>query len=270
MTLAAPSLPLAILLYLAVALTGLGAGVVINILADGVAGDEEPPWRARDCRVCGNRLPARRMVPLLGLRTTRRTCATCGTRASLRRPLLELALALISPLLLAHLLDPTDPRASTAHLAPVATFALDAVLICVLAFIFAVDLEHRLILDLSIYPAIALLLLVALLFNHKAFAAMLFGVVIFGGLFLLLYVLGFVLYRQEALGFGDVKLAVLVGMLVGWPAIGTALVLTAVFGGSISLLLLALGSATRRTFIPFGIFIVIGAVLALLLAPPYW
>ena len=41
-------------------------------------------------------------------------------------------------------------------------------------------------------------------------------------------------------------------------------------GAAVSLLLLGLGVAGRRTYIPYGIFMATGALLALLLATPYW
>ncbi|MGH2516342.1 MAG: prepilin peptidase [Ktedonobacterales bacterium] len=254
--------------YGAAAIAGLGAGVLVNFAADRIAGDEEPPWRAGACRTCGAELPAARIVPLLNLAASRRACAACGARASLRRPLLEVMLTLLFPLLLAHLASPDS--GGIVHLAPVGIFAIEAVATAVLAFIFAVDLEHHLILDISVYPTVAGLLLVALLFDHKAFAGMLFGVVICGGLFLLLYVAGYVIYHTEALGFGDVKLAVLIGLLTGWPGVTTALVIAALLGAAVSVLLLGLGSATGRTFIPYGTALAAGAVAALLFAPPLW
>ncbi len=260
------TLAMAALVYVGATLFGLGAGVIINILADRVAGDEEPPWRARVCRTCGADLPTSRLTPVLALQPTRRRCGSCGKVASLRAPLLGIGLAVAFPLLAARVLDPSN----ATHISPWLILALDLAGCCFLAFVFAVDLEHRLIFDISIYPPIGLLLAAALIFDHKALAAMLFGVIIFGGLFLLLYGLGFLLYRQEALGLGDVKLAVLLGVLVGWPAVGTAIGLTALFGAAIGILLLGAGTASRRTFIPFGIFMVTGALLALLLVAPYW
>jgi leader peptidase (prepilin peptidase) / N-methyltransferase len=253
-------------IYLAVTLLGLVCGVAVNALADQVAGDEEPPWRASICHKCGKPLLAVRRMPFLSLSRSRRACASCGQPASLRRPALEIALAIMFPLLLAHLWEP----ASAVRLSPWALFAIDTAGCAVLAFVFAVDLEHHLILDVALYPAALLLLLVALFFDHKAFAGMLFGVVLCGGLFLLFYGLGYLLYRQEALGFGDVKLAALIGLLVGWPAVIQTLVFAALFGAAISVLLLGLGSATRRTYIPYGVFLAVGAVLALLLAAPFW
>ncbi|HEX8034593.1 MAG TPA: A24 family peptidase [Ktedonobacterales bacterium] len=257
---------LAALVYVAAALFGLGASVVVNLLADRIEGDEEPPSRAGSCQTCGVALPASRLMPVLAMQVTRRRCVACGKAASLRAPLLGISLAVIFPLLAARVLDP----ANLTRISPWLILVLDLIVCCFLAFVFAVDLEHRLIFDISIYPPIILLLAAALIFDRKALAAMLFGVIICGGLFLLLYGLGFLLYRQEALGFGDVKLAVLIGVLVGWPAIGTAIGLAALFGAAISVLLLGVGTASRRTFIPFGIFMALGAVLALLLAPPYW
>jgi leader peptidase (prepilin peptidase)/N-methyltransferase len=253
--------------YGVTAIAGLGVGVLVNLAADRVVGDEEPPWRAGACRKCGASLPAARVAPLLNFAASRRTCATCGTRASLRRPLIEVTLAALFPLLLAHL---ASPDGGIVYLAPLGIFAVEAAATAVLAFIFVVDLEHHLILDISVYPTVASLLLVALLFDHKAFAGMLFGVVICGGLFLLLYIAGYVIYRTEALGLGDVKLAVLIGLLIGWPGVTTALVIAALVGAAISVLLLGLGSATGRTFIPYGTALVAGAVAALLFAPPLW
>jgi leader peptidase (prepilin peptidase)/N-methyltransferase len=260
------SLPLRFVLYLAAMLAGLGLGMAVNLLADAVEGDEEPPWRAATCAKCGVPLPASRLMPIANVWAARRRCPDCGTTASLRRPALELALAALLPLLLAHVTAPEN----AARLAPWAIFLIDAAGCVALAFVFAVDLEHHLILDIALYPAAAVLLAVALLFDHKAFAGMLFGVVLCGGLFLLFYVLGFLLYHQEALGFGDVTLAVLVGLLVGWPGVITALVLAALFGAAVSVLLLGMGTATRHTFIPYGVFLAGGTALTLLLVVPFW
>jgi leader peptidase (prepilin peptidase)/N-methyltransferase len=254
------------LVYVAALLAGLLAGMAANLCADLVVGDEEPPWRAADCRTCRTPLPRERLIPLLNLSGTRRRCPACGSHASWRRPLVELALAVVFPLLLAHAVSPSG----AGRLAPWAIFLIDAAGCAILAFIFAVDLEHHLILDVAIYPAVVALVGLALLFNHKALAGMLFGVVICGGLFFLLYALGYLLYRSEALGFGDVKLAVLIGLLVGWPGVMTALVVAALLGAAVSVLLLGLGTASGKAYIPYGTVLAAGAVAALLTAAPVW
>jgi prepilin signal peptidase PulO-like enzyme (type II secretory pathway) len=178
---------------------------------------------------------------------------------------LELALGLLVPALALHLI-----AGGPGRLPLWASVGLGAVALGALAFIFAVDLEHRLIFDLSIILPMALALGVALAFDRKALMGMLFGALVCGGLFLLFYGLGFLLYHQEALGFGDVKLAALVGVLAGWPGLLTALVVAAFAGAGGSVLLLGLGSATRKTYIPFGIFLALGAGAALITAAPVW
>jgi prepilin signal peptidase PulO-like enzyme (type II secretory pathway) len=177
-----------------------------------------------------------------------------------------MVLALSFPLLLSHIAE----YAGLLHLPVLSVFLIEAPAAALLAFIFAVDLEHKLIFDIAVYPAIVVLLLVAAFFDHRAFASMLTGVIIYGGLFLCFYGLGFLLYHTEALGLGDVKLALLIGLLVGWPGIIQALVLGGLFGAAISLLLLGMGTASRRTYIPYGIFMATGALLGLLLTTPYW
>ena len=258
--------PLLALLYVAVAVLGLLAGMGVNALAERVAGDEEPPWRSDTCQACRAALPAKRLVPVVGVWLLGRRCPACGARLTLRRPLIELALGLIFPLLLLHISAPGMPL----RLPPLAVFAIEALASAVLALIFVVDLEHHLVLDVVVFPTAAVAVALALVLDRKSLAAMLFGVLVSGGLFLVLYGAGLLFYRAEALGFGDVKLAVLLGILVGWPGIIGALTLCALFAGASTVLLLGLGRVSKHTYIAFGTFMSAGAVAALLLTAPYW
>ncbi|MGY1603609.1 prepilin peptidase [Geodermatophilus sp. SYSU D00815] len=75
----------------------------------------------------------------------------------------------------------------------------------------------------------------------------------------------------EGLGFGDVKLLGLLGLLLGW--VGWGVLLAGVFAGlligaGVSLLLLALRRVGWRTALPFGPPLLVGAVLALAAAGP--
>jgi leader peptidase (prepilin peptidase) / N-methyltransferase len=257
---------LSALWYIGATVLGLGAGVGVNALSDQVAGDEEPPWRSADCSTCRKQLPAARLFPLVGILLLKRQCPACGANLSLRRPLVDVGLAVAFPLLLAHAAVP----GAALHLAPQLLWVVDAAIVTALALTFVVDLEHHLILDIVVYPLAAGLIVVALAFDHKALASMGIGAVICGGLFLLFYFLGFVLYHQEALGFGDVKLAALMGMAVGWPGVISALVLCAFIGAAVSVVLLGTGRVTTKTYIPFGTFLSLGAALALLVSAPLW
>ena len=77
------------------------------------------------------------------------------------------------------------------------------------------------------------------------------------------------LLRPADLGLGDVKLSVSLGLVLGWA--GWAAVVSGVFlaflvGGVVGIALLAVGRAGRRTSLPFGPPMLVGALLALLLA----
>lgn len=90
-----------------------------------------------------------------------------------------------------------------------------------------------------------------------------------GGLALLLTYLSLHLVSPSGMGFGDVKLAPSLGMALGWYGWGALLdgtLLSFGLGAVTALVLLALRRADRRTSIPFGPFMLLGALGGLLLA----
>ena len=253
---------------------GLLAGALVNALADRVVGVDEPVWSARQCRKCLAPLPTTgAAADLLALRElappARRVCVACGQRASLRRPLTQLALALLLPLALWRALGaPMAPAAS--GLPAWALFGMAAASLTALAFIFVVDLEHRLIFDLAIFPLLVALLALTGVFDRSHLFSIGVGALVSGAIFLLFYGLGWLIYRQEALGFGDVKLALLAGAIVGWSGLTLLLLATAIAAALSSLLLLASGASDRKAFIPFGVFMAAAAALTLLVMPLPW
>ncbi|HEX2349998.1 MAG TPA: A24 family peptidase [Ktedonobacterales bacterium] len=244
---------------------GLLAGALVNALADRVVGVDEPIWSASQCRKC--LAPLGPATPLaLGELRRRRVCAACGQTTSLRRPLTQLALALwaLAALWRAY------ATPGLGDLPPWALFLLVALAGVALTFIFVVDLEHRLIFDLAVFAPLVVTLAVVGIFDRHRLIPLLLAAALSGLIFLLFYGLGWLLYRQEALGLGDVKLALLIGALVGWPGLVTALFATTIIAAVLSLLLLASGAAERRTYIPFGVFMALGAAIALFSAPLPW
>jgi len=87
---------------------------------------------------------------------------------------------------------------------------------------------------------------------------MLLGGVVGFGLFLLLAIIG-----RGALGMGDVKLAGVIGMMLGYPDVLTALTIGAVLGALMALLLLVSRRATRKTAIAYAPYLAVGALMAL-------
>jgi leader peptidase (prepilin peptidase)/N-methyltransferase len=91
--------------------------------------------------------------------------------------------------------------------------------------------------------------------------ASLVGMGVGAGVIWALGVVGRVLFRKEAMGFGDVKLMAFVGGFLGWKLALLAIVLGALVGAIIGLLMLL---RTRDTRLPFGPYLSIGAFLAML------
>ena len=72
-----------------------------------------------------------------------------------------------------------------------------------------------------------------------------------------------IILKKDGFGYGDVKLMIAVGIFLGWQLTILALMLAFVSGGVIAAILMFLGRATRGTYIAFGPFLALGAVMAL-------
>jgi leader peptidase (prepilin peptidase)/N-methyltransferase len=122
-------------------------------------------------------------------------------------------------------------------------------------------------LTLPSYPvALALLGLAALLLpgGGRPFLGALLGLVIALGLFLLQAVI-----YPDRLGWGDVKLAGILGLYLGWlglPALVAGLFLGYLLAGAAGLALIAAGRASRKTQLPFGPFLLAGTLATIALS----
>ena len=121
-----------------------------------------------------------------------------------------------------------------------------------------IDLEHRRVLNVMLLPAAVVAAGVSLLAAPPTPASMALGGAAGFGLFFLLGVLG-----RGALGFGDVKLAGVIGLMTGFPGVLVALTAGALLGGVAALALLATKRATRKSKIAYAPYLAAGAVIAL-------
>jgi len=137
---------------------------------------------------------------------------------------------------------------------------LRSVFVLVLVQVIFFDLEHRLILDRVMFPSMALALVVSL-FGHPWWAGIATGLAA-GGLFLLLALAGSAIFKAEAMGFGDVKLAVFIGLLVGWPYTVTALFYGVLLAGAVSIGYVIWKRSLKGT-IAYGPYLAVGALILL-------
>jgi len=133
------------------------------------------------------------------------------------------------------------------------------------------DFEHRLILDRVMFPSMALALLVTLsplasahlgLWYQPWWAGAVMGLVA-GLLFLLIALAGSALFKTEALGFGDVKLALFMGLLLGWPYTFTAIFYGVFLAGLVSIGVIIWRRSMRGT-IAYGPYLAVAALIVLL------
>jgi leader peptidase (prepilin peptidase)/N-methyltransferase len=233
---------------------GLVLGSFGGVVADRVPRHESVVRPASHCVACGARLRAAENVPLLSYLVLRGRCRRCGTRIPLRDLLVEVGTAALF-------------GALAWRVRPHALLPADLVGALALVVLSAIDLRHRLIPRVVLYPSVlacAGLLAVASAvegdFGALAHAAVA-GAVSFGAFFALYAAV------PKGIGFGDVRLAGFCGLLLGWQGYRVAfggVVAGIVLGGVAALGLLLTGRAGRKTAIPFGPFLAAGTVLGML------
>lgn len=232
-------------------LLGFLVGVVINSLADALPrrGGLKPPH----CPHCDYRYPvAQRSVTLRRLLGVSH-CPQCGQSVGLRGPLVELGTALTFALLPA--LFSSWPN-----------LLINALYIAVLILIIVIDLEHRLILDVVTLPMTGLALLFSLVLSsdQNTIGLAVLGAITGFLLFYFAYWIGQMMFGPGALGFGDVKLALLMGAMLGFHRIVFALILGILLGGLISALLLASRRFDRNQFLPYGQYLALAGIIMIL------
>jgi len=220
------------------------------------------------CPGCGHEIRAIDNIPVLSWLILRGRCRDCGMRISARYPLVELATG-IAFVAVAFAFMPTESAFVAGLLVLVAFLVLAAVSIA-LALI---DLDTHKLPNVIVLPAlvaIAVLLGVAAILLQDAPA---FGRAAIGAAALFLFYLMLAFVSRGGMGMGDVKLAAVLGLAtawVGWPALVVGAFAAFVFGGIFGVALLLLRRAGRRSSIPFGPWMIVGAWTGIFFGDAIW
>jgi leader peptidase (prepilin peptidase) / N-methyltransferase len=243
-----------VLLVAFAAVLGVVIGSFLNVVIHRVPRGESVVRPPSACPGCGTQIRPRDNVPVLSWLLLRGRCRACGTGISVRYPLVEAGTGLLFAVMALRLgLDPVLP--AFLYLAAVGV---------ALALI---DIDVKRLPNALTYPSypVALLLLglaAVLGSDSGAFVrALLGGVVAFAFYFVL------VLAYPAGMGLGDVKLAGVLGLYLGWLGWGVlaaGLFLGFLLGGVLGVLLVALRKGGRKTKVPFGPFMLLGTLVAVL------
>jgi leader peptidase (prepilin peptidase) / N-methyltransferase len=227
----------------AFAAPGLAVGSFLNVVAARLPLRRSLVSPGSACMGCETPISARDNVPVFSYLLLRGRCRHCGVRISPRYLLVEIVTAALVV-------------ACALRFGLSAYTALAAAFCVVLVVISAIDLEHRIVPNRIVLPAAALALLAQLVREPSVewpLAAL--------GAALFLFVAA-VAYPR-GMGMGDVKLALLLGAVLGWTVAAGLMI------GMIAALVPAIvlfarhGSAARKATIPFAPFLAFGAVVAL-------
>ncbi|MCU0501857.1 MAG: A24 family peptidase [Anaerolineae bacterium] len=175
-------------------------------------------------------------------------CPHCGEPRPLRAPLLELA-TMAAFALVWWRFGATPVRAGVTCL--YAAFLLTVAVI---------DLEHRRVLNVMLAPAALVALFASLLPGPPSVLSAVLGGAAGFGFFFLIALIG-----RGKMGAGDVKLAGVIGLMLGFPAAITALVIGIFLGGAAAIILLITHRAGRKSTFAYAPYLVLGALVMLLM-----
>jgi len=242
-----------ILLIFLFALLGLIVGSFLNVCIDRLPRNESIVNPPSHCAVCQHKLAVKDLIPLFSYLRLRGRCRYC--QAAIPRKLfwVELATGVIFALLYWQ-------YGLSAELGIMAFYA------CLFIIIFIIDLEHGLILNKVVYPGMVVAFLLALLPRPWLTQWLVTGVAnaALGGAvgFVILFLIAIV--SRGGMGWGDVKLAALIGLATGFPLVFFSLIMGAILGGIVAVSLMIAKKKTRRETIPFGPFLALAAMITLL------
>ncbi|UZN05163.1 prepilin peptidase [Cellulomonas sp. S1-8] len=252
-----------VLLVLA-GLLGAAIGSFLNVVVWRVPRGESVVSPPSACPRCGHGIRPRDNVPVLGWLLLRGRCRDCGEPIAARYPLVEAGTGVAFVAATAWLLTRDD-----------GLWLLPAVwyLVAIGIALALIDIDTHRLPDALVLPSyvVALVLLAVASAGTGQWDALLRALI--GGAALWVFYFVLVLAYPKGMGFGDVKLAGVLGMYLGWVGWG-ALVVGAfaafLCGGVYALGLLVLRRADRKSGVPFGPWMLLGCVIGLTAGEAVW
>ncbi|MFA7204487.1 MAG: prepilin peptidase, partial [Candidatus Caldatribacteriota bacterium] len=229
---------------------GLVIGSFSNVCIYRIPRNESLVWPGSHCPKCSKQIKFYDNIPLISYIILKGKCRNCGEPIPLQYPIVELATGLFYlALYLFYGLQ---------------LIALVYMMLCsVLIIISFIDLKVEIIPDTISLPFIVIgFLLSFFLRNINPLDSML-GIITGGGSLLLVAIFGSKLFKKEAMGGGDIKLAAMIGAFFGWKLTLLSLFLSFFLGSIIGIIVLAASKDKSNNIIPFGPFIALGAMISM-------
>lgn len=229
---------------------GLFIGSFLGVVIDRLPEGESIIFGRSRCDYCKRTLRWFELIPLLSFFLQRGKCLRCNRRLSLRYPFIEI----ISAILFAFVWIFVD---FSFYL------YIPAVIIasCFLAIVF-IDLRYMIIPDsLLIISGIATVIFH--LFRHQSISQIFLNHAATGVSAFVVFYLLWIFTKRNGIGFGDVKLAFVLGLLLGFPRVIVGMYIAFLTGAFFGSILLLSGRKTMKSPIPFGPFLILGSIIAM-------
>ena len=248
-----------ILLIALSAILGLVVGSFLNVCIDRLPQNKSIVFPPSHCEACDHKLSAKDLIPVFSYLRLRGRCRYCQASVPRRLFWVELATGLIFAFLFCrYVIFSPEPG--------IIAFVILAFYACLFIVISVIDLEHGLILNKVVYPSMVVALLLALypwpwlnesMGMRVAYAAL-------GGAIGFVVFLLIALISRGGMGWGDVKLAALIGLATGFPLVFVAIIMAAIVGGVVAVALVIAKKRKRRETVPFGPFLALAGMVTLL------
>jgi len=231
-------------------LLGMIVGSFLNVCIDRLPVGGSLVFPPSCCDKCNRRLSVKDLIPVFSYLLLRGRCRYCQAIIPRRILFVEIGSGTIFACLFWYY-----------GLSPELAVAL--VYGCFFLVIGIIDLEHGLILNKLVYPAMVLAFLMAIFLNNldniPSIASAAGGCGLGFGLFLLIF-----LASRGGMGMGDIKLVALIGLIIGFPLVIVAILLSVIGGGLVALTLLLMKVKKGKQSVPFGPFLSLATMVTLL------
>lgn len=234
---------------------GISIGSFLNVLIDRVPREESVVAGRSHCDSCKKTLQWFDLVPLFSFLWLRGKCRYCKTSIGTRTVIVEC----ITGIFFVATFSTLVPGIAALNGVLFIELLYFLFIISCLIVIFFCDLKYEIIPDVVVYPGI-IISLAYLLFLHPPllFPSMLTALCIF-----LFFLVLFLVTKGKGMGFGDVKLVFLIGLLLGFPLAIVSIYISFLTGAIISLILILWRKKKfRGNTIPFGPFLVFGVLIS--------
>ncbi len=245
------------------ALFGTAIGSFLNVCIDRLPAGKSLLHPPSHCDSCQHRLAPKDLVPVFSYLWLRRRCRYCQAIIPQRPFWVEVG----SGFLFAF---------TCWYFGLSIEFAVAAFYGSLFIVLGLIDLEHQLILNKIVYPTVVAALIIDVFLPPPGIFDFSLpwpwpGIVngALGGaigfvLLLLIYLVSLLIYKQEGIGQGDVKMAILIGLVTGARLVLVAITIGAIIGGLTGAVLLLLKIMKRKEPIPFGTFLSLATIVTFL------